>query len=108
MRIANNTFESYFLQRGGGSIDTGTRVNVLSKLAVAGVQLGRVEATRYLIPNQIRTKEIPPLINRMDLREGFQTTSVQRLGRAAEALHYALCQSIPAAPGAAPVIHVFP
>jgi hypothetical protein len=108
MRIANNTFDSYFLQRGGGSIDTGTRVNVLSKLAVAGVQLGRVEATRYLIPNQIRTKEIPPLINRMDLREGFQTTSVQRLGRAAEALHYALCQSIPAEPGAAPVIHVFP
>jgi hypothetical protein len=30
------------------------------------------------------------------------------LGRAAEALHFALCQSVPAGPGAAPVIHVFP
>jgi hypothetical protein len=106
MRIANNTYDSYFSQR-GGSIDTGTRVNVLSKLPVAGVQLGRVEATRYLIPNQLRTKEIPALANRMDLREGFQTTSVQRLGRAAEALHYALCQSVPAMPGATLVIHVF-
>jgi hypothetical protein len=104
LKIANNTWNSYF-QRG---IDSGTRVNVLSKLPVAGVQLGRVEATRYLIPNQLRTAEIPALANRMDLREGYQTTSVQRLGRAAEALQYALCQSIPPSPGGDPVIHVFP
>jgi hypothetical protein len=44
----------------------------------------------------------------MDLREGYQTTSVQRLGRAAEALHYALCQSVPSGPGKEPVIRVFP
>ena len=44
----------------------------------------------------------------MDLREGQQTTSVQRLGRAADALHNALCQSIPAGPGREPVIRVFP
>ncbi|MPN15688.1 hypothetical protein SDC9_163022 [bioreactor metagenome] len=44
----------------------------------------------------------------MDLREGFQTTGVQRLGRAADALHNALCQSIPASPGKNPVIHLFP
>jgi len=47
------------------------------------------------------------LRNRMDLREGFQTTSVQRLGRAAEALQLALCQSLPPAPGEEPVIRVF-
>jgi hypothetical protein len=44
----------------------------------------------------------------MDLREGEQTTSIQRLGRAAEALTYALCQSVPAFPAGTPVIHVFP
>jgi hypothetical protein len=43
----------------------------------------------------------------MDLREGFQTTSIQRLGRAAEALQYALCQSIPSSPGEDPVLHIF-
>ncbi len=46
--------------------------------------------------------------NRMDLREGFQTTGVQRLGRAADALHHALCQSIPPSPGKETVIHLFP
>jgi hypothetical protein len=46
--------------------------------------------------------------NRMDLREGEQTTSLQRLGRAAEALHYALCQSTPSTPGQQSVIRLFP
>lgn len=85
-----------------------TPVNVLSKLPVAGVILGRAEATRYLIPNQIRTAEVEVMPNRMDLREGFQATSVQRLGRASEALLYALCQGVPSAPAQDPVIHVFP
>jgi len=107
LRIANNTYDSYFTRTGAG-IDSATRIYVLSKLAVAGVQLGRAEATRYLIPNQLRTAEIQPLPNRMDLREGFQTTSVQRLGRAAEALQYALCQGVPDKPGDESVIHVFP
>lgn len=43
----------------------------------------------------------------MDLREGPQTTSIQRLGRAADALHTALCQDLPGAPGKPPVISVF-
>jgi hypothetical protein len=46
--------------------------------------------------------------NRMDLRDGEQTTRLQRLGRAAEALHYALCQSIPSTPGQQSVIRLFP
>jgi hypothetical protein len=44
----------------------------------------------------------------MDLREGEQTTSIQRLGRAAEALQFALCQSLPSSPGEAPIIRLFP
>ncbi len=81
---------------------------MLSKLPVAGAILGRTEATRYLIPNQIRTAEVEVMPNRMDLREGFQATSVQRLGRAAEALLYALCQAAPSGPAQDPVIHIFP
>lgn len=104
LTLAKNTYDAYF-PRG---IDTGTKVFVLSRLAVVGALQGKSEATRYLIPHQLRTAETPVLANRMDLREGYQTTSVQRLGRAAEALHYALCQSIPENPGRQPVIRVFP
>lgn len=104
LQIANNTYDLYY-PRG---IDSSARVFVLSKLPVAGVLLGRAEATRFLVPNQLRTAEVPVLANRMDLREGYQTTSVQRLGRAAEALQLGLCQSIPPSPGEQPVIRVFP
>lgn len=98
------TFDAYFTS----GIDSSTRVQVLSKLPITGALLGRVSATKFLIPNQIETAEVKVLPNRMDLREGFQATSIQRLGRAAEALHYALCQSVPSQPGAEPVIHIFP
>ena len=104
LKIANATYDGYF--RNG--ISRQTNMFVLSKLASAGTSLGRVEATKYLIPNQIRTAEVEVMPNRMDGREGFQTTSIQRLGRAAEALHYALCQSVPSAPGKESVIRVFP
>lgn len=102
--IAQATFDSYF----PGGIQADTRVNVLSKMPVAGTLLGRKAATRFLIPNQIQTLEAPVMPNRMDLREGFQTASVQRLGRATDALHNALCQSAPPWPGKEPVIRVFP
>ena len=104
LRIARNTYNNYYPQ----GIDKKTKVFVLSKLPVAGVTLGLTAATEFLIPAQLRTAEITPLRNRMDLREGAQTTSVQRLGRAAEALQLALCQSLPPAPGEDPVIRVFP
>jgi hypothetical protein len=102
--IANTTFDSYFPD----GINAESRVYVLSKLPVAGSILGRKESTKYLIPNQIRTAESDVLINRMTLREGFQTTGVQRLGRVADALHLALVQSAPEMPGGMPVIRVFP
>jgi len=103
-RLANDTYDGYFPD----GIRSGAVLNVLSKLAVAGSLLGRVESTRYLIPGQINTAEVGVMRNRMDLREGPQTTSIQRLGRAAEALQLALCQSVPPAPGEDPVIRVFP
>jgi hypothetical protein len=101
--IANNTFNSYFPK----GIDKSSAVYVLSRLPIAGSILGKEESVKYLIPNQLRTAETEVLANRMDLREGFQTTSVQRLGRAAEALQYALCLSAPSAPGKEPVVYVF-
>jgi hypothetical protein len=102
--VANATFDTYF----SSGVNAQSKVYVLSKLPVAGSLLGRSESTRYLLPNQIRTAEVEVMPNRMDLREGFQTTSIQRLGRAAEALQYALCQSVPSSPGKDPVIHIFP
>lgn len=104
LETANATFDSYF----SNGINRDTRVNVLSKLPVAGTILGREEAARYLIPNQIRTAETEVLANRMDLREGYQTASVQRLGRMADALHNALFQTAPGYPGEDPVIRLFP
>lgn len=104
MRIARKTYNIYHPQ----GINAASKVFVLSKVPSAGATLGIAKATQYLVPAQLRTAEITPLRNRMDLREGFQTTSVQRLGRAAEALQLALCQSLPPAPGEEPVIRVFP
>jgi hypothetical protein len=102
--IANATFESFFRNRIGSDV----RIGVLSKLGVAAAILGRSNDVKFLIPNQIHTKETPILANRMTLREGAQTTSLQRIGRAADALHLALCQSVPAGPSEELIIHVFP
>ena len=104
MEIANATFESFFRDRIGSEV----RIGVLSKLGVVAAILGRCDDVKYLIPNQIHTRETPVLANRMTLREGAQTTGLQRLGRAADALHNALCQSVPAEPGGEPVIRIFP
>ncbi len=102
--LANTTFDGYF----PNGVDAGTRVGVLSKLAVTAAMMGRAEYLRHLLPHQIFSQESEVLANRMDLREGSQTTSVQRLGRAADALHNALCQSVGAGPAEPPVIRVFP
>jgi len=76
---------------------------------------------KYMLPNQIRclapedefcdwegAGKIGVLPNRLTLREGPGAIDCQRLGRAAEALHSALLQSVPPAPGKDPVIYVFP
>src|SRR5262245_44690296 len=107
------TFSAYF--RDG--ITDATQVSVLSRLAIAASALGRADAVRFLIPNQIRVLRRERetayrgggvLANRMTLREGPQALDAQRLGRAAEALHLALLQSAPPYPGGDPIIRVFP
>jgi hypothetical protein len=109
---ANATFDRAYPTRIGPT----TSVGVLSKMAVAGTTLGRVDATRHLVPNQMRglTTERQtayrggaPLLNRLALREGPQAMDAQRLGRASDALELALLQSLPATPAGDPVIRLF-
>jgi hypothetical protein len=85
-------------------------------MAIAGATLGRGDATKYLVPNQIRTLSAERqtayrggqvLANRMTLREGPQALDAQRLGRAAEALQLALLQSFAPVPAGEPVIRLF-
>jgi hypothetical protein len=111
--IANATLTQTF--RNG--VTAQTPVSVLSKLAIAAASLGRGDAVRFLIPNQMRAiaperatayKNGGVLANRMTLREGPQALDAERLGRASQALHLALLQSNPPAPGEEPVLHVFP
>jgi hypothetical protein len=113
LETARATFSTYF--RDG--ITEATPVSVLSKLAIAASALGRADAARFLIPNQIRVLRQERatayrgggvLANRMTLREGPQALDAQRLGRAAEGLHLALLQSAAPSPGGDPVIRVFP
>ncbi len=113
LETARATFATYFRE---GIAET-TPVSVLSKLAIAAAALGRADAVRFLIPNQIRVLRQERgtayrgggvLPNRMTLREGPQALDAQRLGRAAEALHLALLQSSAPTPGGDPVIRVFP
>jgi hypothetical protein len=105
LKIANATYDRYFTN----GINNEVYLHVLSKIPAAGAILGKVDAVRFLVPNLIRRSpkdEVLP--NRMDLSEGFYTTNIQRLGRAADALHLALLQSAPASPGEEPVIRLFP
>jgi hypothetical protein len=126
-RIANNTFDAFSARspdaarlatqstteaatqpttqrrRGGGG-----GVSVLSKLPIAAAKLGRVDDVKRLLPAQSFQGESPVLDNRMDLREGPQTTSAQRLGNAADALQTAVCQSLPGEPAGPFALRVFP
>jgi hypothetical protein len=113
LETARNTF-SASLRNG---LTPKTSVSVLSKLAMAAAALGRADAVRILIPNQIRALALERgtaykgggvLDNRMTLREGPQALDAERLGRASEAMHLALLQSNAPAPGEDTIIHVFP
>jgi hypothetical protein len=102
MKIANATMDGYL--RGPNM-----RPGVLSKVPVTAAMMGRAEAVRYLLPNQLSFPDRAPILaNRLDQREGAQTTNAQRLGRVADTLHNALMQSVAAGPAREPVIRVFP
>ncbi|MGN6370335.1 MAG: glycosyl hydrolase family 95 catalytic domain-containing protein [Phycisphaerae bacterium] len=83
-------------------------ISVLSKMPLAAAKLGRPDDLKRLLPMQSFSAEVPVLANRMDLREGPQTTSAQRLGNAADALQSALCQSLPGTPAGPFAIRLFP
>ena len=74
-----------------------------------------------MIPNQLKSLtpdkdfcdwegvgKVAVLPNRMTLREGPGAIGCQRIGNASAALHAALLQSVPLAPGKEPVIYLFP
>lgn len=109
--IANATFDRAFHDN---AIGPETHVATLSRLPIAAAMLGRADAVRYLLPSQLRADDAarnnaPGVMrNRMSLREGPGATDCQRLGRVAEALHFALLQSSAAAPGGDPVIRIAP
>ena len=113
LETANNTLTQSL--RGQPGPDT--PVGLLSKIPIAAATLGRTEAVRFLIPNQLRGLQGPRaggerttanLANRMSLREGFQALDAEALGRASEALHMALMQSNPPGPAQEPILHLFP
>lgn len=90
------------IQIGNATVGTsGSRgVGVLSKIPLVAAIMGRADAVRTLVPAQFKTADRSAVLaNRMDLREGAQTTSAQRLGNASDALHTALCCDLPAGPG---------
>ncbi|MBP8261228.1 MAG: glycoside hydrolase N-terminal domain-containing protein [Verrucomicrobia bacterium] len=81
---------------------------VLSKIPLVAAIMGRADAVRSLVPAQFKTADRSAVLaNRMDLREGPQTTSAQRLGNASDALHTALCCDLPPGPALPSVIRVF-
>ena len=95
MKVANNTYDAFFPE----GITNLTPAGTLTMLPAVGALLGRKDATRCLIPNQMKALNEKVLENRMDEMEGSQATTAERLGRSSEALQNALCQSIPPTPG---------
>jgi hypothetical protein len=102
-------------------VDENVQVHVLSRAGFAAAQLGRAGDMENLLYNQIHqspaqinrfigeiAKDAGIMDNRMTMREGQEAIGVQRLGRMSAGLQYSLLQSIPAAPGEKPIIHIAP
>lgn len=106
--IGSNTFSGFTSSATQTATNRNLRLGVLSKLPLVAAIMGRADVVQKLVPIQFNTNERGGiLMNRMDLREGAQTTSAQRLGNASDALHTALCGDLPSAPGQPPVIRAF-
>jgi len=113
LRLAKETFFP-------DGIDSKSGIHILDRTPIAAAMLGRPDIIKAWLPNQIRcltpetdfcyfvqTGRTSVLANRMTLREGVNAIGVQRLGIVADALHLALCQSVPPRPGQDSVIRVF-
>jgi len=101
-------------------IDAKSRIHILDRRSIAAAILGRSDIIKRWLPDQVRclfpekdfcyfvqTGKTAVLANRMTLREGVNAIGAQRLGIVADAVHLALCQSIPPGPAQDPVIRVF-
>jgi hypothetical protein len=108
-------------RRGNTNLNEKTTLNVLSRMPVVAANLGLADDVKYLIPAEIRSVKrdncdyegcgesgTGPLRNRLMLREGPGAIEFERLGPAAQALQYALLQSVPSSPGKEPVNYLFP
>ena len=98
-----------------------TPISVLNRSGAAAAHLGRSSDIRHILPNQLSCMapehdfcdwegggKTHVLRNRLTLREGPGDVDAERIGRVSQALHLALLQSVPAAPGENSVIHLFP
>jgi Domain of unknown function (DUF5703) len=111
--LAQATFDHLAMS----SLQPDAPVGGLSKLPIAAAYMGRADAVQTLLPKQMRAMPMSKsskyknggrLDNRMSLLEGAQALDAEHLGRASEALHLALLQSNPPAPGEDPILHLFP
>jgi len=98
-----------------------TVVPCLDRSPTAAAHLGLANDVMFMLPNQIKclnpgsdfcdwagTGRVGVMANRLTIREGPGATECQRLGCMTTALHAALLQSVPPAPGKPEVIYVFP
>ncbi len=78
----------------------------LDWLPIAAAKLGRDDAIELLLPAQLNLKNCT-IGRRHGLMVGEGEPNYQHLGRVADALQLALCQSVPPSPGGEPVIRLF-
>lgn len=116
-KVTNATYDAIYPH----GISESTPVNVLNRNGTAAAHLGRASDLRHMLPNQLRCLapehdfcdwpgggKTGVLPNRLELREGPGAIDAERIGRVSEALHEALLQSVPPAPGKEPIIYLFP
>jgi len=103
-----------------GGVKPDKTIHILSRACLSAATLGRSDLIKMMLPNYIRclspqtdfcyyeqTGMTGALANRMTLREGVNAIGAQRLGLVCDALHLALCQSVPAGPAQNTVIRLF-
>jgi len=100
-KIANDTF------------DLSVKNKVTYRMDIASAMLARPDDLKNFLPGKLRLTPGWPerserfLPNRLATWEGPQAMSAEDLGRAADALHLALCQAAPPGPAGEAVLHVF-
>jgi len=103
-----------------GGLPEDEEVAGLSGLPIFAAIYGRADLFGKAVVSQLRGEilnkrscrfneigRVGVLRNRMDLSEGVNCVSAERLGLAAHGLQLALCQSVPPGPAGAPVIRLF-